>query len=558
MYSLVCKSFLKFVRLVFTFVLKGELIMFRRVVSYLLVIALVLAVGNVLFASVVNAVDTGKVENKVFDTATSEDDFVDNHVVVILNNAASLKFRSYSSSDFPEIACKSVQNLSTAAAVKVQAKLRGERLAESDISAALMNKNVKTETFKTILCLELETPGKENVLQAVKALQQREDVYYVGPDYIISLNLPRGTVASGRSSNVGWHMDAIDLNDAWQIETGSNTVKVGVLDTGIDANHPDLQGKVDTSLSRNFAPDGVSATTDPFGHGTHVAGIIGGSGNNSLGIRGVCQNITLVSLRVMYPNPGGPTIENPNLEYTTPLIVANAINYAEANNIPILNLSINAGNQYPQEQFVLRTALENYSGLAICSSGNKGFNTDLTEGSNPATAEGYDNIISVGASTPQNTRADFSNYGKVTVDLFAPGDTIASCYSTTVCMSSGCTESGHLSHGYHVRSGTSMATPLVTGVVALVVSSHPNLSANEIISLILDNTTPYAALTNYCVTGGILNAYDTLNDPAIHNMNRYRYINASRHKVSCASSACNYYYWEPHAYDGTGTCMICQ
>lgn len=526
--------------------------MFRRVVSYLLVIALVLAVGNVLFASVVNAVDTGKVENKVFDTATSEDDFVDNHVVVILNNAASLKFKDYTPSDFPEIACKSVQDLSTGAAEKVQAKLRGEEPDENDADAVFMYRNNKPEKYKTILCLELETPGKENVLQAVKALEQREDVYYVGPDYIISLNLPREAVAPDNTEDIGWGEDAIELSAAWQIETGSNTVKVGVLDTGIDASHSNLQGRVNTSLSRNFAPDGVSAITDYIGHGTHVAGIIGGIGNNSLGIRGVCQDVSLVSLRVFYSNS-----EEGNLTYTTISIVTSAIDYAKANDIRILNLSIDIGTQVPASQPILAATIQDYTGLVVCAIGNDGHDSDWHGGSNPAVLE-LDNIISVGASTINNTVASFSNYGEETVDLFAPGDYISSCIPLNKCSINGCMDYRHIAYGYHYNSGTSMATPFVTGVAALVLSSHPNLTTDEIKTLILDNTTQYSAFNNKCVTGGLLNAYDTLNDPAIHNMNRYQYVNASRHKVRCASSACNYYYWEPHAYDGTGTCMICQ
>lgn len=160
----------------------------KRTICFLLIIVLVLAVCSTGCGLSLENTDGKKEETKVFDTATVEDNFVDNRVMVVLTHEASMEFKSYSAADFPEIACKSVKNLSTAAAEKVQAKLRGEIPEDLDVNAAFMYRNVKVDTFKTILSLELENPGKENVLKAVRALEKREDVYYVGPDYIIALD----------------------------------------------------------------------------------------------------------------------------------------------------------------------------------------------------------------------------------------------------------------------------------------------------------------------------------------------------------------------------------
>ncbi len=529
--------------------------MLRKMISCLLIIALMLTVGKVSIIIPVGAIDADKTEAKVLDTATMEDDFTDDCVMVILTNTESLKFRSYTASDFPEVACKSVEDLSSASAARVQAKLRGDEMETRDAGAAFMNRNVNVDTFRTILCLKLETPGKGNVLKAIRALEQREDVYYAGPNYIITLDLPvsassdtsRSTASTNDlTDNIGWGEDAIELSYAWQKETGDSAIKVGVLDSGIDVTHPDLQGRVSTSLSRDFAPDNVSPTTDWFGHGTHVAGIIGGTGNNTLGIRGVCQNVTLVSLRVLYPDLEGD-------DYTTAAIVAEAIDYAEENNIPILNLSLSADSW--DGQSALLDALNNYSGLVVCSAGNKGLNNVV---SNPAMAE-YDNIISVGASAQGNVRASFSNYGNRYVDLFAPGDGIASCFPEDLCAVSGCTGIGqHIAYGYHYMDGTSMAAPYVTGVAALLLSSHRQLNALEIKDLILNNTKSYAAFSNLCVTGGLLNAKNAFNDATIHNrFIDYQPAGASRHRVYC--TGCSFYssYYEPHAYDGTGICLLC-
>ena len=167
----------------------------KRTICFLLIIVLVLAVCSTGCGLSLENTDGKKEETKAFDTATVEDNtatvednFVDNRVMVVLTHEASMEFKSYSAADFPEIACKSVENLSTAAAEKVQAKLRGEIPKDLDVNAAFMYRNVKVDTFKTILSLELENPGKENVLKAVRALEKREDVYYVGPDYILALD----------------------------------------------------------------------------------------------------------------------------------------------------------------------------------------------------------------------------------------------------------------------------------------------------------------------------------------------------------------------------------
>ena len=531
--------------------------MLRKMISYLLVIALTLMVGKASLIIPVGAIDAGKTETKVLDTATMDDDFTDDCVMVILTNAESLKFRNYTAADFPEVACKSIEDLSSASAARVQAKLRGEEMEAKDAGAAFMNRNVKVDTFRTILCLKLETPGKGNVLKAIRALEQREDVYYAGPNYIITLDLPvttssdtsRSTASTNDlTDNIGWGAEAIDLSAAWGIETGKATVNVGILDTGIDITHPDLQGRVNTTLSRNFAPDNKSATTDGAGHGTHVAGIIGGAGNNTLGIRGVCQNVTLVSLRVLHYY----ALQD---KYITDCqTVARAIIYAEQENICILNMSFGVPDEL---QNTVEQALHGYSGIAICSAGNDNLNTDDNNGGSYPGVSDISNVICVGASTQQNVRwsnSDVgSNYGKQKVDLFAPGHEIASCYPTELCEGSECDDDKHIANGYHYLTGTSMATPYVTGVVALMLSSH-DVSPSTVKWIILNRTEQYAAFRNLCVSGGLLNAYNALNDPTLHTIDGSP-INATRHRAFCTE--CNYSAVGYHAYDGTGNCLIC-
>ena len=101
----------------------------------------------------------------------------------------------------------------------------------------------------------------------------------------------------GYVSGEQWAINKISLPSAWEIEKG-NQLLVGIIDSGIDATHPDLQGRIDTTLSQSFV-EGYNPLEDATGHGTHVAGIIAAKTNNSIGIAGVCWNVKLVSLRVI-------------------------------------------------------------------------------------------------------------------------------------------------------------------------------------------------------------------------------------------------------------------
>lgn len=473
--------------------------MYKKFLCCLLAIALVPVSGGARLILPVDADSISGTDTGNLGTITTMNDFTDDCVMVVLTHEASLQFIDYTPADFPELECTEIDDLSSAKGAKVQAVLRGEQLDMDSIGARFMNQNIDVEGFRRILCLKLANPGKGNVLRAVMALEQRDDVYSAEPNYILS---PLGVVLPIEPVTYGWAAEKIEQAEAWEIETGSSSVLVGVLDTGIDASHPELSGRVSTTLSRNFASDSVSATTDPRGHGTHVAGIIGAKYNNDeLNFSGVCQSVTLVSLRVF--NRYGDT---------TAGIVAEAIDYAEENNISLLNLSL---GPHDGDFFALMQSVANFSGLLICSIGNSGHNSDVYSGSIPAVwgvneIGNNDNIVSVGASTSSDTRESLSNYGETTVDLFAPGSAITSCYPRSLCASSNCSISGHIRYGYHAISGTSQAAPFVTGVAALILARHPNTSPATIKSALINSVNPVSAFSNICVSGGRLNAYNAL------------------------------------------------
>ncbi len=472
--------------------------MYKKFLCCLLAVALVLVSGGARLILPVDANSLSGTGAENLDTITTMNDFTDDCVMVVLTHEASLQFVDYTPADFPELECTEIDDLSSAKGAKVQAVLRGEQLETDSIGARFMNQNIDVNGFRRILCLKLANPGKGNVLRAVMALEQRDDVFSAEPNYILKMEEPIEPQGVIRPDDhvYGWAATKIQQEAAWEIETGSSSVLVGVLDTGIDASHPELSGRVSTTLSRNFASDSVSATTDPLGHGTHVAGIIGAKYNNDeLNFSGVCQSVTLVSLRVVN-----------RYNDTDVLSVTNAMDHAEDNNIPLLNISLNVLGGNPEN---LMQAIVNYSGLLICSIGNNKHNSDVYGGSIPAEWE-YDNIVSVGASTSSDAREEHSNYGQTTVDLFAPGDTILSTYPRSLCASANCSTSGHSRYGYHYMSGTSQAAPFVTGVAALILARHPNISPAAIKAALINSADSVSAFSNKCVSGGRLNAYNAL------------------------------------------------
>lgn len=468
--------------------------MYKKMLCCLLAFALVLVLWGV---SAILPVDAEPMPDETIGSVTMQNDFTDDKVLIVLTHEASLQFINYTPADFPEIECAEIEDLSTGMGRKVQAVLRGEDLEMDSLGARFMNRNIDVDSFRRILCLKLANPGKGNVLRAVMALEQREDVYSAEPNYICQGIDPVETQAVVRPGDeiYGWAAEKIQQEEAWEIETGSSTVLVGVVDTGIDAYHPELSNRVNASLSRNYVDDGNPATVDLFGHGTHVAGIIAAKYNNDeLNFSGVCQNVTLVSLRITN-----------DLFYFELGNLVSAINYANSVNIPILNLSLKA---WSNDLTCLQQATINYSGLMICAAGKGGYS--INDGGSAPAYYDYAHIISVGASTSTDARYANSNYGNVAVDLFAPGEGILSTFPRSLCPSTGCDSPDHLRYGYHRMTGTSQATPFVTGVAALILAHNPNADRLTIKAKILNGVDQISGLAGYCVTGGRLNAYRAL------------------------------------------------
>ncbi len=331
---------------------------------------------------------------------------------------------------------------------------------------------------------------------------------------------------------------------AWDITTGSSSVTVGVLDTGIDGSHPDLVNRINTSLCRDFTgvdENGTAVTpTDESGHGTQVAGLIGAQGNNSIGVSGVCWNVRLVSLQVF------ARINNKDIGFSS--FVANAIQYAEEKGIDILNFSgsWSVRDAYYSTYYneALAAVIRNYSGLFVCAAGNNESNNDAV-GVYPANYR-LPNLISVGASNVSDAYLDLggsqgSNYGQMFVDIFAPGEVMLTTHPTDL----------NAANPYSYLQGTSAAAPLVTGVAALLLSKYPDLSPCEIKDTILSNVDDCGTtFDTLCVSGGRLNAYKALTNVIRHSFT-YANKNSDSHTVTCTE--CNYSFVRDHTYTYTYT-----
>ena len=492
--------------------------------------------------------ETGDI--KSYSNATMEEAFVDDRVAIVFNKSVSMNFKEYTPEDFPEIQCSRVMDATRFTMEVVKQQLEAQRTGDwsalrERIELAML---VDIEKFRRILYLELPVKSKENVLEAIKLLERREDILYAGPDYIMELY----SDPYSDPTNYGTKTDifnSISIPQAWANYSSSNAIKVGILDSGINAAHSTFYNRINTNLSntpssttalsRDFTSSGPGGMInnailrDDQGHGTHVAGIVAD-------VTKVNLNIELVALRVFTGRGIGSFSE-----------ISFAIDYATHHNIPILNLSGGGKRNSSGSINDIRASIERYPGLLIAAAGNDGYSMEAPY--NPLLVDTHhfpaywtkelSNVISVGAytlwteTTPYTIRRAVtpelgwvneyhlypnrvgSNYGRTTVDLFAPGTAILSAYPEWKCIINHPDDhpAVHVADGYHRMSGTSMAAPFVTGVAALIKAKNPNMSASAIKNLInnsVDKVDISSNLYYLSVSGGTLNAAKALGTPA--------------------------------------------
>lgn len=302
-----------------------------------------------------------------------------------------------------------------------------------------------------------------------------------------SITIPSSTIPNDSSySNNSSVYSQVGMQNAWDISVGSSDVSVAVIDSGVYTIHNDLNNNADNSnLSATFDYlNGTISFIDPTGHGTGVAGIIGAEGNNNIGVSGVCWHTNIVPLSYH-------EVDDANHEVQL-YLASNAIDFAESNDIPIINYSTTTMGIFDSSMV---QSILNYSGLFVCCAGNHGENLDgpYAPPINPPMMANADNLIVVGSLNQDGHIRSNSNYGAVSVDLFAPGESI---YTTS-----------NFQNGYSSFNDTSAATPFVAGAAALLKSINPSLNTSALKNAILSNVDVVPELQGKCVTGGKLNIY---------------------------------------------------
>jgi subtilisin family serine protease len=420
---------------------------------------------------------------------------------------------------------------------------------------------VDGDLFKVKIAPTEKAAVSAKVLRARAEREAPGVVTHVQPNFVYHIDLARNADAVARAKALGasvkaaadnpaiqpanpspargpdpklssqWGANKIDAPTAWQTQRGNKNVVVAVIDTGVDYNHEDLRnalwrnpaeipgngidddgnGFVDDVVGWDFADndafpfDKMSASRidgNP-GHGTHCSGVVGGVGENAIGISGVAPNVSVMAVRFI-TDTGEGTTEN----------AVKAIDYAVANGAKVLSNSW-GGEKDDEDDTELLKAIQNAEAKGVlmvfaAGNGRNGIGYDNDGDPKPAVPASYDNpaIISVAATDSSDALGPFSNWGKTTVDLAAPGVKILSSvpgnkYEDSITI-----------FGIPLAewSGTSMAAPHVAGAAALVWSQFPNETAQQIKDRLLRSVTPLSSLSGKVVTGGLLNVKAAIAD----------------------------------------------
>jgi subtilisin family serine protease len=340
---------------------------------------------------------------------------------------------------------------------------------------------------------------------ALAAYRNDSSVEYAEPDYIVTADT---TTPTDPLWSQQWDMAKIAAPQAWDTQVNSRDVIVAVLDTGIDYKHPDLQANLWTNPangSHGFTCLNGSCTAggqDDYGHGTHVAGTIGASANNGQGMAGINWSTQLLSCKFMDANGSG-AVSDAVLCFNQILSLKQ-----QGYNIRVTSNSWGGGG-YSQALKDAMAAVEAAGIVNVVAAGNSAVNVDIA----PAYPGAYDNrgLISVLASDSADAGAYFTNFGVGNVDIAAPGVSTWSTVPTGTCAM--CDPSG-----YRPASGTSMATPHVSGVLAAMFHLNPNLTAYQARDVLLDPSSydavseERAAMTS---TGGRLNFWKAIHSPQL-------------------------------------------
>lgn len=393
----------------------------------------------------------------------------------------------------------------------------------------VLGSNVSSFSNRSLLARSSDAEEKMRTLEAVEVLRQRSDVEYAEPNYRVY----PAAIPSDPNYSKQVHYSQIKVPQAWDLTTGDSAVTVAVIDTGVISNHPDLVNKLvdgyDFIRSTSYSEDGDgmdSDASDPGDpthgiayHGTHVAGTIAASANNSEGGAGIAWNVKIMPLRAIAYESGSTLDLAEAIRYAAGL--SNASGSLPSKKADIINMSLGT----TANSSSVRSAVEDARSagvIVVAAAGNQSASTL----NYPAA---YDEVLSVSAVGATNELAWYSNYGS-TINITAPGgesgDANGDGYSDSIYSTRG-NSSGQPSYGY--MNGTSMATPHVAGVLALMKSINPELSPADVDNLLVsgqmtddlgvtgrDNETGYGLINAYKAVSAAQTPYISTTVSTLH------------------------------------------
>jgi thermitase len=335
--------------------------------------------------------------------------------------------------------------------------------------AQAVNRKHGVVTLKTMDRLNahaVKTTGTMPLELKIKELELDPAVEYAEPNYRRSITV---TTPSDSYYASQWNLPKIRADYAWDIQKGSSGIIVAVIDTGVSLNHPDLSGRIVAGY--DFV-DNDSVPADENGHGTHVAGIAAASTNNGTGVAGVDWNARIMPVRVLDSDGSGWDYD-----------VVDGIIWAVDNGADVINMSLGGPSPNPS---TLQAAIDyayDHGVVVVAAAGN-----DALKGNPVFYPASCNNTISVAAVDRYDTRASYSEYNEY-VDVAAPGGDMNAAHTDWVLSTYWSSSGGN---AYAWSCGTSMASPHVAGLAALLLSHYPTATPDQI----------EAAITNTAVDLG--------------------------------------------------------
>ena len=339
----------------------------------------------------------------------------------------------------------------------------GSKSAGSQAAAAYRGSDERTDV--PLVTVEQTATGQRIVTHAVGSASEAStvasDVAHRGHLVAVAVAEPIRAQTNDPLFSQQWGMSATTFTNAWPTTTGTG-VTVAVVDSGVAATHPDLAGRVVTGeeFLGNTGVGVAGGTSDPNGHGTHVAGIVAATANNGIGVAGAAPGARILPVRVLDASGSGWDSD-----------VARGIDWAADHCSRVVNLSLGG----PSSSMVIDAAVayaRSKGAVVVAAAGNTGAagNTTVSPGASPG-------VIAVAAVDSALARASFSTSGSY-VAIAAPGVSVLSTYPPSA---------------YVLMSGTSMATPFVSAAAALVLAAHPSCTPDGVAARLEQSAQPLGA-----------------------------------------------------------------